>query len=74
MRCQRDHVFSSFLNSKALRDKLQITSEDVVGEDFSNVSKHLLIEVIKAMLVAYCNDEPDQTVLRVINNKIKANI
>ncbi len=74
MRCQRDHVLASFLNSQALRDKLQLTSQDLVGEDFSNVSEHLLIEVIKAMLVAYCNEEPNQTVLRVISNKIKANI
>ena len=74
MRCQRDQVLYSFLNSKALRDKLKLTSEDLVGEDFANVSEHLLIEVIKAMLVSYCNEEPDQTVLRVINSKIKASI
>ena len=72
MRCQRDLVLASFLRSKALTEYLELTPEELAREGFSERSEHLVIEAIKAMLVAYCNDEPELTVIRAINNKIKA--
>ena len=71
MRCDRDEVLRRFLKNVELRKRSGIPEGELEKVSFSQDSKNLLIESLKAMIYTYCGGDANPTIQRSIQTKIK---
>jgi hypothetical protein len=71
MRCDRDEVLTRFLKNAELRKRSGIPQGELEQVSFSQDSKNVLIESLKAMIYTYCGGDANPTIQRSIQTKIK---
>lgn len=67
MSCQRDEVLKQFLENNEFIEMAGISEEQKDNVSFVDKNENIVLEALKKIIMAYCNDESDVSILRKAN-------